>query len=271
MSGERRWPLIAGSLAAASGLAIAVPKLALFVAVATLLAFLSMPQLGASVTRTARGLFALAATFSAVAVLRFVVVDAVPSLVSAGNNAQSFNAVTRLREILLAEDAMRKGAFVDPDADGIGSAGLLGELRGTLPLRGGAPLAAALLNETYSHVEETPIGPAALVSGYYVIVCLPRRGGGFTARPSDAIDDEAAERRFVAYAWPQAAKFGPQEAFFIDEHDRILVSANRSGTEPRYASTGFPPPCYAALAASTSGDWSAWRGKRPRASLPGDG
>ena len=99
------------------------------------------------------------------------------------------------------------------------------------------------------------------------MVCLPGAAGGLTARPTDPVNEELAERRFIAYAWPVAAGGGPMHAFAIDEHERILVfdNAGESG-QPRYASPNFPPPCDAAL----SGAWKPWRGKKPRATLPGD-
>jgi len=270
MTAPARWLTFAGLLLALAVLALAVPKLALFVAVGTLVAYLILPALTPRSRRAAKLVFGLAGVVSTVAVIRFIALVAVPSLVAAGNDAQAFNAVTRLREVLLAQDFMRKRALVDPDGDSVGSAALVEELRGTIPLRGRTKLDPPLLNNTYSHIESTPIGPAALVSGYYLIICLPRVDGGYTAKSDDPIDEEAAERRFLAYAWPAAAKHGPQQAYFIDEHDRILVSENRSGTETRYAGSFFPPPCDAATAEATAGDWKPWRDKAPRRTLPGD-
>jgi hypothetical protein len=269
MTSNRKWIAVSGAAVVLGAFAVLLPKLSLFVAVGTLVTFLAAPKLEASTERLVRWAFAVAGVLSLVAVVRFVVSVAVPSLVAAGNDAQALNALTRLRELLVAEDAMRKSARIDPDGDGVGSAALIGELRGSIPLRGRERLDPPLLNDTYAHMENTPLGPAALVSGYFVMVCLPKPGGGFTARPGDPVDEEAAERRFVAYAWPAARKFGPQRAYCIDEHDRILVSDNRAGKEPRYASAGFPPPCDAAIAPETARDWKAWRGKRPRGSLPG--
>lgn len=269
MTTATKWLAAAATLALFAVLAVVLPKLALFVGTATLLAFIAMPELPSGPRRLARLLFAIAGAASGVAIVRFVVVVAVPSLVHAGESAQALNAVTRLREILLAQDAMRKRALVDPDGDHVGSAALVVELRGSVPLRGGAPLDPPLLNDKYAHIEQTPIGPAALVSGYFVIVCLPKQGGGLSAAPGDPVDEEAAERRFVAYAWPEAERRGPGQAFFIDEHDRILVSENRAGKSPRYASASFPPPCDAALDPKTASEWQPWRGKAPRSNLPG--
>lgn len=269
MTRSAKWRAAAAALALLAAASLVVPKLALFVAVATLVAFLALPKLDAPERQPVRLLFAVAGTLALVGLLVFIVKVAVPSLVLSANKAQAFNAVTRLREVLLAEDAMRKQALIDPDRDGVGSAALVSELRGSAPLRNGATLPVPLLNQTYSALEETRLGPAALVSGYYVIVCLPRAGGGWTARPGEPVDEEASERRFVAYAWPGTAGRGPQEAFFIDEHHRILVRENRPDRE--YAGVGFPPACDAALAAPTAPEWQIWRGKQPRSDLPGDG
>jgi hypothetical protein len=82
------------------------------------------------------------------------------------------------------------------------------------------------------------------------------------------VDEEVAERRFVAYAWPAAPSGRIESAFFIDEHERILVSRNIEGTDPHYVGADFPPPCEAAL--HDHSEWQPWMSKKPRATLPGD-
>ncbi len=270
MSQSRRWLMIALGVVALSALSLWQVKLALLAGLATLIGFVALPKLEPRQKRAANALYALASVCSAVALVLFVQREAFPSLVTAGNEARGFGAVSRLREILFIEDVMRQKAYLDPDHDGIGSAGLVVELSGKVPLRGRETLSPPLLNQTYSHIEDTKIGPAAVVAGYFLIVCLPRVGGGFTARPGDPVDDESAERRFVAYAWPAAAQHGSQEAYFLDEHENILLDENGAGGEPHYAGQYFPPPCDAALAEPTRGEWRVWKGKKPRTSLPGD-
>ncbi|MBX3126465.1 MAG: hypothetical protein KF718_07095 [Polyangiaceae bacterium] len=215
---------------------------------------------------TARVPTVVAGVIAVVAVTRFIVQEAMPGLVQGGNRAAGMSAVSRLREISFAQDVLRQKAFVDPDADGVGSAALLGELAGKQPVRGLRVLDPPPLHPRYGALHDTPLGPAANVGGYFFIVCLPRVGGGLTADPKDPIDDEAAERRFVAYGWP-AVPGGPSEVYFIDEHERILVSDNRQGNEPRYSGPFHPPPCDAAL--EQGSDFTPWRGKKPRQSLPG--
>jgi hypothetical protein len=269
-SGTRRSFAIAIAVVALSFASLWLTKLALAAGLFTLLGFLSLPKLEPGQKRAANGIYALAALASTIALVRFVLTVAVPALVLAGNETTAESAVSRLREVVFVEDAARERAFVDPDHDGVGSALWLTELSGKEPVRGKATLDPPLLNASYSHLEATKIGPAVLSTGYLFVVCLPTPGGGFSARPGDPVDEELAERRFLAYAWPAAAKPGLTEAFFADEHERILVSENREGNEPRYAGSSFPPPCDAALVEATREQWTPWRGKKPRSRLPGE-
>lgn len=244
-------------------------KLALAIGFLTFLAALVLPNRAGSRRGIAIGMVALSAAASAVGIVRFVVLEAAPGMIQGGRARTAQHAVSRLREILRAQDAMRKYAHVDPDGDAVGSAALIGELSGHVPLRGRRRLDPPILSPRhYAQIDETPIGPAALLSGYYFVVCLPAPGGGLTARPGDTVDEERAERRFVAYAWPAAAGGGPHEAFFIDEHERILVHENLEAGSPRFAGQFFPPACDSAL--GERGAWRPWRDKQPRSELPHD-
>ena len=260
---------LAGALLVLGGASVVYTKLALAVGFLTFLAALVLPPRAASRRRWVVVLLAGAAIGSTIGFFRFIVLEATPGIVQGGRARTLQHAVSRLREILVAEDAMRKYAHVDPDGDGIGSAAFLGELTGATPLRGRRSLDPPILSPRhYVTLEETPLGPAALVGGYYFMICLPTPAGGLTARPGDAVDEERAERRFVAYAWPGAATAGPHEALFIDEHERILIYENVEAGAPRFAGQFFPPPCDAALAEPER--WKPWRGKQPRSELPGD-
>ncbi|HEY4157660.1 MAG TPA: hypothetical protein VGM29_06165 [Polyangiaceae bacterium] len=241
-------------------------KLALFAMVATLIAFVSLPARGKSLGRL-RWLLGLAGGAALAGSMLFLVREAVPGMVEGGTMATEQNAVSKLREILFAEDRMRQQAFVDPDGDHVGSAGFLGELSAEVGLRGGAPLEPALL-EHFPKTIETQLGRAAEVSGFYITICLPKRGGGFTARPEDGVDDERAEREFVAYAWPAERGHGLDRAYFLDEHERILVADSREQEPRRLIGVDAPPACDDALAPATAGEWRSWRHKQPRHSLP---
>src|SRR5690606_8722499 len=107
-------------------------------------------------------------------------------------------------------------------------------------------------------------------SGYLFTVCIPKASGGFTAHPGIAIDEERAERRFLAYAWPAAPSRGLSEAYALDEHERILIApSNAQGSRAR-TGVDSPPPCDDVVSESTRNDWKPWRDKKPRATLPGD-
>ena len=241
-------------------------KISLFAAVATLIAFVSLPARGRALAPL-RWLLGFAGAAAFAGSLLFLVREAVPGMVEGGTIATEQNAVSKLREILFAEDLMRKKAYVDPDGDRVGSAGFLGELSGEIGLRGGAPLEPALL-ERFPKTIETKLGRAAELSGFYIAIRLPKRGGGFSAWPADPVDEERAEREFVAYAWPAERGLGLDRAYFLDEHERILI-ADSSEREPRRrVGVDAPPACDDALSPATAGDWRVWRHKQPRGALP---
>jgi hypothetical protein len=81
------------------------------------------------------------------------------------------------------------------------------------------------------------------------------------------VDDELAERRYVAYAWPSGRAPGLERAYFIDEHERILSAPSHKGVR---FSREHAPSCDDALREPTKNDWRPWRGKKPRPGLPGD-
>lgn len=253
--------------------ALLFPRLALPAAFLTFIAYLSLPSGEFDERRVWKAALLVASVASGIGLVRFVAREALPGMVARGDEAQERSAIARLREILFAEDLMRTRGYVDPDHDGVGSAGRIGEIEGTSPLRGGNRLHPPPLNPAFGQAEDTRVGRALQNGGYLFVVCLPRKGGGFTARLADPVDEEKAERRFIAYAWPAAAGRSVQAAYAIDEHERILTSRNvepGKPREPHFAGPGFPPPCDAAVAPATRGNWTPWKGKKPRQRLPGD-
>jgi hypothetical protein len=258
--------------AAAALLSVYFTKLGLFAAVGTFVAWASLPRLTKAELRRERSLLLVAALASSVGLFRFLVVEAIPGIVQGGNRFTEQRAISRLREILFAEDMARHSAPQDPDHDHVGSALLLAELTGELGLRGGKPLPVPLL-EGFPKRVDTSIGPGAEIGGYFLVVCLPKQGGGFSAQPSDAVDDELAERRFIAYAWPSGTAPGLTSAVALDEHEHISLAPaapavpNKPGL--RYG-LAAPPSCNDAVAPETRDAWRAWRHKQPRQSLPFD-
>jgi len=254
-------------LAAAAALAsIYFTKLGLFAAVGAFVAWASLPRLPAVDLKRERWLLLVAALAASVGLLRFLVLEAIPGIVAGGNRFTEQRAISRLREILFAEDSARRTAAHDPDHDGIGSAALIGELTGELGLRRDSRLTVPLL-ESYPKQVDSDVGPVTEIGGYFLMVCLPKLGGGFTARPADAIDDELAERRFIAYAWPSGTAPGLQSALSLDEHERISLAKAAPGL--RYG-LAAPPHCDELVDPTTRSDWTVWRHKQPRRALPGD-
>jgi hypothetical protein len=240
-------------------------KLALPAALFVLLSWLSVPREPKLLARRYGYAHALAAVLAAVSVLLFLAREAVPGIVQGGTSAAGGRAVSRLREILFAEDNARKKAVWDPDGDGVGSALLLAELTGEIGVRRGAWLSPPLL-EGYPKVDVTRAGPSLEIGGFWFMVCLPTGAGGFSSEPASRFDDELAERRFVAYAWPSGRAPGLTRAYFLDEHERILSAPSRAGLR---RGTDHPPSCDDALSPATNGAWRPWRDKKPRESLPG--
>ena len=245
--------------------ALVFPKLALPAGLFVLLSWLSLPPEPRELVRRHSWAHAGAAVAAVVAMVVFLVREAVPGIVQGGTTAASQRAVSRLREILFAEDMARKKAAWDPDGDGVGSALLLGELTGEIGMRGGRWLNPPLL-EGYPKVDETSAGQSLEIGGYWFMVCLPVGAESFGSEPKARFDDELAERRFVAYAWPSGRAPGLTRAYFLDEHERILSAPAREGL--RFG-TEHPPHCDDALAPATRDSWRPWRNKKPRESLPG--
>lgn len=245
---------------------IGYSKLALPAALFAFLSFLAIPREPEALRRRLWIAHGVAGAVAACTVFVFLAREAVPGMVQGGNSASAQRAVSRLREILFVEDSARKAASHDPDGDGIGSALLLGELTGEIGVRGKARLFPPLL-ERYPKLDLTRSGPAVEHGGYWLMVCVPTVGGGFSSDPKATFDEELAERRYVAYAWPSGRDPGLLRAYFIDEHERIL-GARSTPTKRRGAE--FAPACDDALAPETRGEWKPWRKKEPRVGLPGD-
>lgn len=250
-----RWPI---GLAALGVAATAWPLLGLPAVFLALLGVLALPARGGKGAGRSRVLVAIGVIGAALSLVRFVVELAMPGIVQGGRAAAEQRAVSWLRDVLFAQDAMRKAGWIDPDHDGIGSAALLSELCGELPLRGQAPRDNPVL--TCGELIVTPLGPAVRHGGYLFIVCLPQTDGHWSADAGALLDEEAAEREFVAYAWPDAgARFA--HAFFLDQSENIQSVPMANGALS----------CDSARGPGARADWTAWRGKHPRSGpLPGD-
>jgi hypothetical protein len=209
---------------------------------------------------------------AAVGLYRFTIEWAVPNIVSSGQFAAEERAVSRLREILWAEDRTLERAFADGDADGTGEYAFLGELLGLPPQRPGVRLPMALLRTEQFHPASDGLTPVYRSEGYDFVVYLPGPGGGGVGEGRGAVDPRAAARHFVAYAWPAERGKGGLRAFYIDQDDRICQTDNAQG----YSGTGHIPAPAAALAGTgldapacgpqtvDGGRWRPWKNKKPR-------
>lgn len=252
----RYWPVLLLLLGAAS---VFWPVLALPAAFASCVGLVAMRPPPPSELPRPRWWIVGGALAASVGMVRFVATLAMPGIIGGGRRAVEQQAVSRLRDVLFAQDAMRRAGWIDPDADRVGSAAFLEELCGAPPRRGQAPRATPVLH--CGELVATRLGPAAQSGAYLYTVCLPMLGGGWSATPTGrGVDEELAERRFLAYAWPrEATEARLDDVFFIDERENIRVAALPAGA--------LPPACESALADPA---WQAWRGKRPRPGLPGD-
>jgi hypothetical protein len=255
------------TIAVASGVlpALAVPGLVL-----TLILGLSFPSSVRPGVRTLGRVATVLAVVSAVIGLgRFAVSKGMRGIVESGQSAAAFSALWKLREVVIAEDELRRLAPWDPDGDHVGGAALITGLTGAAPLRSGKVLETPLLNYAFRSPVETALGTAVQVEGYLLVVCLPTTGGNFSASTTEPVNEELSERRYLAYAWPSDAAKGMSTVFFADEHERLLVLDPPRGATAPYVGTSHPPACDAALGADGLA-WKPWKNKKPRSSLPGD-
>ena len=264
------WPLCA----LLGGASVVWPLLGLPAAGLCLLGVLALPGKTAPAASWSRRWLVLGVLGASVGLWRFVVEEAMPGIVRGGREAVEQRAVSRLRDVLFAEDALRKAGWIDPDRDGIGSAALLSELCGGPPTRGQPERPNAVL--TCGELVETPVGLAAQLAGYLFVVCLPGKDGRWLGRagassPGGApgagqLDEEAAERHFVAYAWPEASHF--ERAFYLDQDENIRTALVPAGADSARVTA---LSCDAAFSPGGAPSWVAWRGKRARPGpLPGD-
>ncbi|MCH2110004.1 MAG: hypothetical protein MK135_11800 [Polyangiaceae bacterium] len=266
------------------------PRLAVFALLGLVIGFASLGRLSLQSQRIFRWLFGLSALVLCLGLYRFVMGEAIPGIVGAKSMDARKRGVSMLREVLFAQDAMRRYAERDPDGDGIGSAGFLSELTGGKTNRFPEGAKVAPLSPRFRAVRPTASGPAAALQGFLFLVCLPKEGGGWTAFPGAAVDEERAETEWHAYAWPESEYAPASAAYFIDAQERILHSQSAVETILAQKKTGDPveggfrapnvvearlrgaehaPRCDDVFAKESEHFWSPWRGKVAREELPG--
>lgn len=244
------------------------PKLAVFSLLVSVIALASFSR--ARLNRGWRALLFISLGLSGLGVGRFVFTEAVLGISEARGRDTERRAVSLLREIYFAQNAARRYAMIDPDADGVGSAGFLAELTGAARPRTGVALKTFPLAPRLNPRVDTRLGPATKLESYLFMVCLPTPHGGYTAQPNDPVDNEAAERAWRAYAWPSESGLPHTSLYVIDEHEAIYVYDNRDAASGlRVVGSTHPPQCSLLSSPGADVSFRPWQGKKPRGDLPG--
>lgn len=203
----------------------------------------------------------------------------VPNIVGAGRRTSEEGAVSRLRELLWAEDQVRAANMIDRDGDGRGEYAFLGDLMGQGDAR--------LPNPPLQPGRFRPVSPGVYRGeGYGFVVYLPAVGGGATLEGGTAMIDPARARdRWIAYAYPLEGPGAGRRLFIIDQDERICeaVLEDRNQAAPPGIPAwfaAFPPGTPAASrpfdAISDCGpgadgrSWRPWRHKKARPPRPVD-
>ncbi|HTM45716.1 MAG TPA: hypothetical protein VL137_12210 [Polyangiaceae bacterium] len=243
-------------------------KLALIAMFITLVAFISRERLRKRWPNLARVALWISVLGSTIGLVRFTLREAIPGILKGGNQAADKYGLSQVRQVVSAEDAMRRGAFMDHDGDGIGSAGRIAELSGLSALRGAARMALPALNYSAAQLVDTKIGPAVQIGAYLLIVCLPTTATNFSASTNTAIDEERAERAYYVYAWPVATGLGVETVYCADQDERIWAYDNHEAGTLHFAGPSFPPDCSSVVDGKLP--FEPWMNKQPRKELPGD-
>ncbi len=263
-----RWTRAAyGAVSLLSAACLLYPKLAVFSLLVSVIALASLSRAG--LPRPWRVVLLISLVLSGIGVGRFVFTEAVLGISEARGRDTERRAVSLLREIYFAQNAARRYAMIDPDGDGIGSAGFLGELTGAPTPRTGSPLATPPLAPRLSPRVDTQAGPATKIESYLFMVCLPTAHDGWTAQPRDQVNNEAAERAWRGYAWPSESGLPHTSLYVIDEHEAIFVHDNRTSSGLRFVGSTHPPKCSTLSSPPAQVSFSPWQGKKPRNDLPG--
>ena len=199
---------------------------------------------------------ALSLTLCLAGIAKFIISDGMKGIVEAGYRATGKKALTSLREIRIAQDILRKKAYLDHDKDGIGESAHLSELMGLDKARGTIELPFAPLRNNFSRLETIGDAQIGYRSGYYLMVCLPTSETEWTAHPKTLPNDELAEANFRAYAWPAEPFKSTTTVYFINALEEISTFENKDfqivGLDKR-------PDCKSRD--NTELAWSAWRNK----------
>ncbi len=180
------------------------------------------------------------AGIGALSVLSIVSSVAIPKLMAARLTANEANAIDTLRDIARAQALLHANTTFDRDGDRKGEYALLEELCHAEPRdHGAAETDPPMLSP--SSFQELVAG-VGMRGGYLFRVDL--RAGAknsvsdLVAAPR--IDTDAAEGRFVAYAWPLHASSTGQRVFAVDSSGVVYATQNNAA-EQAYSGRARPP------------------------------
>lgn len=228
---------------------------------------------------------ALAGCLVGIAMLDFTLHHAIPGILEGGRRASEKIAVSTLRTIYWGQNDFKEGRFVDADGNGIGEFGFLGELAAAVPPRaGGRPLPAPILASQFKTFAHRGRGGIVLSGPYCYVVYLPSTSGAARETAEGAVEGgpveaAAAERHWIAYAWPLDRQRSADKVYFINQNEEVLES-NNLGAGQGYSGPERAPAWDAALrgqgfdgalmpgTGGDGGEWSRWRNKTPKPLAP---
>ncbi len=149
---------------------------------------------------------------------------ALPSYFRARINRNEAAIGATLKNISSAQAQLQACGAQDADGDGEGEHGFLGELAGVTPLRGSnARLVPPVLHSRFGAVRDGRVE----IGGYVLEMYLPSQDGGWVTEASRGaggyeVDADAAELRWLCYAWPIERGWTGNRAFLMNQDGNIL-------------------------------------------------
>jgi prepilin-type N-terminal cleavage/methylation domain-containing protein len=198
--------------------------------------------------------FTLIELMIVIAIIAIIAAIAIPGLLRAKISGNETSAIGSLKAINTSQSQFHSGANVDQDGDGTGEFGLLGELAGTIDLRGVAPARKVDPGFISKSLAPTGVDTYSTKSGYYFKIYLPGDAvlsdTGVTAATADTNDANSQEVKWRGYAWPASAKSSGNRAFAVDQAGEIFTCSNLNGTTAVWSGSALIPGCNAAVTAT---------------------